>query len=94
MMTGFKSKKLMSSNEARQIRMFYIEPKTKYKFSRKWHQAYFNLKDYDDVDEWCEQQFGKHPARPDAWSRWWHKFEDSILFRDEKDYVLFTLRWS
>ena len=55
---------------------------------------YFDLKDYDAVDEWCAQQFGPHPKRPDAWSRWWHKFEDSILFRDEKDYILFTLRWS
>jgi hypothetical protein len=74
--------------------MFEIKTNTKYKFSRNWYQAYFDLKDYDAVDEWCEQQFGKHPKNPDAWSRWWHKFEDSILFRDEKDYVLFTLRWS
>lgn len=67
----------------------------KYKFSRaKWYQAYFNSADYYAVDKWCEEQFGPHPKNPDAWSRWWHKFEDSILFRDEKDYVLFMLRWS
>lgn len=70
-----------------------VEPK--YKFSRaKWHQAYFNVKDYDEVNDWCAQHFGPHPKRPDAWSRWWHKFEDSILFRDKEDFVLFTLRWS
>ena len=70
----------------------FKEPK--YKFSRNWYQADFDLKDYDAVDEWCEQQFGPHPKRPDAWSRWWHKFHNSILFRDEKDYILFMLRWS
>jgi hypothetical protein len=67
---------------------------SKYKFSRNWYQAYFNSADYHAVDDWCEQHFGPHPKHPDAWSRWWHKFEDSILFRDEKDYVLFMLRWS
>jgi len=67
----------------------------KYKFSRaNWYQAEFNDKDYFEVDAWCSQQFGPHPANPDAWSRWWHKFHNSILFRDEKDYVLFMLRWS
>ena len=69
-------------------------PKDSFKFSRKWHQAHFNPEDYYAVRAWCSQQFGPHPANPDAWSRWWHKFEDSILFRDEKDYVLFMLRWS
>lgn len=71
----------------------YISPK--YKFSRaNWYQAEFDVKYYEEVEEWCEQQFGPHPKNPDAWSRWWHKFEESILFRDEKDYVLFVLRWS
>ena len=66
----------------------------KYKFSRNWYQAEFDDRHYFEVDAWCEQHFGKHPKNPDAWSRWWHKFENSILFRDEKDYVLFTLRWA
>jgi hypothetical protein len=71
-----------------------ISKEPKYRFSRNWHQAYFDTKDYFAVDKWCEEQFGPHPKNPDAWSRWWHKFENSILFRDEKDYVLFMLRWS
>lgn len=76
-------------------KMFLIQPQSKYKFSRaNWYVADFNWKDYDEVNKWCEQQFGKHPSNPDAWSRWVHKFEDKIHFRDEKDYVLFTLRWS
>jgi hypothetical protein len=75
--------------------IFMMGPEPKYKFSRaNWYQAEFDWRKYDEVEEWCEQQFGPHPQRPDAWSRWWHKFENSILFRDEKDYVLFMLRWS
>ena len=73
--------------------MFEVPTSSKYKFSRKWYQAYFNTDYYFAVDEWCEQQFGPHPKNPDAWSRWWHKFEDSILFRDEEDYMMFVLRW-
>lgn len=66
-----------------------------YKFSRaNWYQAEFDDRYYFEVDAWCSQHFGPHPARPDAWSRWWHKFENSILFRDEKDYTWFMLRWS
>jgi len=69
--------------------------KPKYKFSRaKWYVAEFNIKDYTDVVHWCTQHFGPHPKNPDAWSRWVHKYEDKIHFRDEKDYVLFCLRWS
>lgn len=66
----------------------------KYRFSREWLKADFRSEDYSDAHRWCEEQFGPHPVRPDAWSRWWHKFESSILFRDERDYILFTLRWS
>jgi hypothetical protein len=67
----------------------------KYKFSRaNWYQAEFDVDHYEEVEEWCEQHFGPHDQQPNAWSRWWHKFEESILFRDEQDYILFTLRWA
>lgn len=95
MMTGFKSKKLMSRNEQR--RMFYIEPspKSKYKFTRsKWYEADHRYEDYEDVMEWCTKNFGPRPRRPDAWTRWADIHIDRIRFRDEKDYVLFMLRWS
>lgn len=66
----------------------------KYKFSRaKWYIAEFDETFYNEVDEWCAKQFGKHDKCPDAWSRWWHKYESSIHFRDEKDYIMFVLRW-
>lgn len=68
-------------------------PQPKYKFSRRWYQAEFNTEFYFEVDEWCAEHFGPHPKRPDAWSRWWHKFENSILIRDQEDYVMFILRW-
>jgi hypothetical protein len=71
------------------------KPEPKYKFSRaNWYQAEFNIKDYTDVVHWCREQFGLHPRNPDAWSRWWHQYEDKIYFRDEQDYLLFLLRWS
>ncbi len=70
-------------------------PEPKYKFSRaNWYQAEFDDRHYFEVEDWCHKHFGPHPKNPDAWSRWWHKFHNSILFRDEKDYILFTLRWS
>lgn len=76
-------------------KMFLIQPQSKYKFSRaNWYVADFDPKYYYEVRKWCEQQFGPEPKNPDAWSRWIHKYEDKIHFRDEKDYILFTLRWS
>jgi hypothetical protein len=72
-----------------------MKPEPKYKFSRvNWYQAEFNIKDYTDVVHWCREQFGPHPRNPDAWSRWWHQYEDKIHFRDAKDYEWFLLRWS
>ncbi len=70
-----------------------MQSPSKYSFSRNWYQAHFDSQYYFEVDAWCEQQFGAHPRHPDAWSRWWHKFEDSILFRDKEDYMMFVLRW-
>lgn len=67
---------------------------SKYKFSRDWYVAEFNVDDYTDVVHWCREQFGPHPRNPDAWSRWEHRYENKIHFRDEKDYVWFVLRWS
>lgn len=66
----------------------------KYKFSRaKWYVVEFDEKNYSAVDQWCAEHFGPHPKRPDAWSRWWHRYETSIHFRDEDDAVLFKLTW-
>ena len=66
----------------------------KYKFTRGWYVAEFDIKDYTDVVHWCREQFGPHPKHSDAWSRWVHKYEDKIHFRDEQDYMWFLLRWS
>ena len=66
----------------------------KYKFARDWYVAEFDIKDYTDVVHWCREQFGPHPKSPDAWSRWVHRYEDKIHFRDERDYIWFVLRWS
>ena len=69
-------------------------PEPKYKFSRaKWYVAEFDTQYYFEVEAWCAEQFGPHPKRPDAWSRWQHTYENKIHFRDEKDYNWFVLRW-
>ena len=74
---------------------FNYTSQSKYKFTRaNWYEAEFDIKDYTDVVHWCREQFGSHPRNPDAWARWEHRYEDKIHFRDEKDYVLFVLRWS
>ena len=75
------------------IPMFTQLP-SKYKFSRDWYVAEFNVKDFTDVVHWCREHFGPHPRHPDAWSRWKHTYENKIHFRDEQDYMWFLLRWS
>lgn len=66
----------------------------KYKFSRsKWYEAKLH-KNVSDALDWCEQQFGKEPNHPDAWSRWYFNVNRAFRFRDEKDYAWFMLRWS
>ena len=72
-----------------------MQPEPKYKFSRaNWYVAEYNNKHHFEVLEWCTQQFGPYPARPDAWSRWVNMYSERIHFRDEKDYNWFVLRWS
>lgn len=67
----------------------------KYQFSRSnWYVAEFDWEQQDEVLEWCTNQFGPHPIRPDAWSRWCNKYSEKIHFRDAKDYEWFMLRWS
>lgn len=69
--------------------------KKKYKFSRdNWYVVEFDTRHYVEVREWCAEQFGPHPSQPDAWSRWVHKYENKIHFRDADDALLFTLRWA
>lgn len=71
----------------------------KYRFSRaKWHTIDIGSggwrlsREYNEIIEWCTKQFGPHPKKPDAWSRWWVGV-GQIYFRDSKDYVLYQLRW-
>ena len=79
-------------------------PEPKHKFSRaKWFEAKRSLSDpgsdwpavkYSrEQYSWCVTQFGPSPLHPDAWSRWYMIY-DRFRFRDERDYILFTLRWS
>jgi hypothetical protein len=67
--------------------------KPKYQFSREWYEADFDTAYYGEVIAWCKEQFGPHDKNPDAWSRWNHRYEGKILFRDQKDYNWFVMRW-
>lgn len=72
-----------------------MRPEPKYKFSRaNWYVAEYDWVHQSEVYEWCRQQFGPHPMYPDAWSRWYNKYNEKIHFRDAKDYEWFMLRWS
>ena len=73
---------------------FNYATQPKYKFSRaKWYEAKL-YKNVDDALDWCEQQFGKAPNYPDAWSRWYFNVNRTFRFCDVKDYEWFMLRWS
>ena len=76
----------------------------KYNFDRKWYE-FDTLLLYDGTDivtdwienqvvrvDWCTKNFGSRTERPDAWSRW---YVSGLVFRfrDEKDYLIFLLRW-
>jgi len=79
----------------------YPATKPKYKFSRAhWYSAElpghatWRLSDeYNSIIDWCTEQFGPHPTKQDAWSRWWVGL-GVINFRDEKDFVFYKLKWS
>jgi hypothetical protein len=85
--------KLYGTNLCNEI-LLPMKPAPKYKFSRaKWYEADYDWIHRAKVLEWCTQQFGPQPERPDAWSRWQHKYPQRIHFRDAKDYEWFLLRW-
>jgi hypothetical protein len=71
-----------------------MKPAPKYKFSRaKWYEAKLP-RDGQAAFAWCVKQFGPEPKNTDAWSRWYFNVDRTFRFRDEKDYVMFILRWS
>lgn len=65
-------------------------------FSRKWFSAKSRgeILALDQVQSWCVDTFGPQPVCPDAWCRWYHYSTRTWRFRDEEDYVLFSLKWS
>lgn len=88
-----------STNLCKEIMLPMItKPKSKsnYQFSRKnWHWAEINsmADDYYERLAWCEEMFGAQPKNPDAWSRWYASW-GNLKFRDEKDYIMYQLRWA
>lgn len=72
-----------------------------YQFSRaKWYTAPLNgnatwrfSDEYNEIIKWCNETFGPHPTKHDAWSRWYVGL-GYINFRDEQDLVMYTLKWA
>ena len=71
----------------------------KYNFDRVWYEfdtlLIYNGTEWienKDREDWCTKNFGAHPVIPDAWSRW-YRTGLVFRFRDEKDYLIFLLRW-
>lgn len=98
MLTLFKSR-YYDINLCKEIMLPMItKPKSKsnYQFSRNnWHWVEINsmADDYYERLAWCEEMFGAQPKNPDAWTRWYSSWS-TLKFRDEKDYMLYQLRWS
>jgi hypothetical protein len=71
-----------------------VLPKTKYNFSRvKWYMAHIGSNRVtNELMKWSVEHFGLAAYNPDAWSRWYIAW-GVFYFRDEKDYILFSLRW-
>jgi hypothetical protein len=97
-----RSISVMGSNLCKEIFLpMHPATKPKYQFSRaKWYSAEITghatwrmSDEYNEIIEWCTEHFGKHPDKPDAWSRWWVGL-GVINFRDEKDFVFYKLRWA
>jgi hypothetical protein len=85
--------KLWNDNLCKEI-LLPMKPAPKYKFSRsKWYEAKLP-RDGQGAFNWCVKQFGPEPTNTDAWTRWYFNVDRTFRFRDEKDYVLFCLRWS
>ena len=60
-----------------------------------WHECTVHVKHldkYNEIVKWLEINIGKHERH----CRWGITDDDliSFKFRYEKDYILFTLRWS
>lgn len=83
---------LYNTNLCKEI-LLPMNPEPKYKFSRaKWYEFEVPYPINSAIFDWCEEQFGPEPTKPDAWSRWSYAWR-IIKFRDEKDYAWFMLRW-
>lgn len=97
---GATERTFWNDNLCKEI-MLPEKPKSKYKFSRaKWHTvempgyATWRFSDeYNNIIAWCNDTFGPHLTKPDAWTRWYVGL-GVIHFRDEADLVLYKLKWA
>lgn len=70
-------------------------------FRKLQYSTLIDAKKHSDAKEWCQKQFGKRweaiDGRDGVWTMFWagpnHHNKYIFHFVDEKDYVLFILRW-
>lgn len=56
-----------------------------------WNRPH-RIQEIQGLVEWCRDQFGSESLFSN-YGRW-HRYKGYIYFSDERDYVLYTLRWS
>jgi hypothetical protein len=62
-----------------------------------WHCAAFTIpKHYLEIQKWCHETFGKPGYPQDVPQTRWRDdiYYGEIYFRDDRDLVLFMLRWA
>lgn len=71
--------------------MIVAERKSKYKHKITVPKTSINQE--DEMRKWCEQSYGPG-GRKQRWRFGWIQSDSTFYFRQPKDAMMFTLRWS
>jgi hypothetical protein len=70
------------------------ERKSKYKYKIIFKGGHTKAP-YTEIRQWCEQTFGPGGrSRKLRWRNGWTDKDDTFYFKNSKDALLFTLKWS
>lgn len=77
--------------------MFTQERKSKYKhkitMEREYHWKPREDERHAEIRQWCEKSFGPG-GRKSRWRFGWTHKDATFYFRNSKDAMMFSLRWS
>jgi hypothetical protein len=71
--------------------MIVTERRSKYKHKITVPKS--TIRQEDEMREWCEQAYGPG-GRKERWRFGWIQEDSTFYFRNSKDAMMFTLRWS